>query len=73
MLARPRGTDHARLITVIETVSLCGRGTPEDPAHIQVQYWSTTGKLLAVGISEEVNEEINRTSSFPVPSDRPKP
>ena len=45
--ARPRGTDNARVIRVIETKALVGRGTADDPASIITQYWSLDGKLLA--------------------------
>lgn len=48
--ARPRGTDSARVISVIETEALEGRGTKDDPCRIQKRYWSLEGKLLAVGI-----------------------
>ena len=44
---RPRGTDNARVIRVIETKALVGRGTADDPASIITQYWSLDGKLLA--------------------------
>ena len=46
--ARPRGTDSARLITVIETVSLRGTGTDEtDMCRPLRQYWDLKGNLLA--------------------------
>lgn len=46
--ARPRGTDSARLITVIETVSLRGTGTDEtDMCRPVRQYWDLKGNLLA--------------------------
>ena len=45
--ARPRGTDKARVIRVIVTESLLGRGTADDPVSIITQYWSLDGKLLA--------------------------
>lgn len=44
---RPRGTDSARVIQVIETRSLIGCGTPDDPARIATQYWDFDGNLLA--------------------------
>lgn len=46
-VARPRGTDSAKIIKVIETKSLRGKGTPDDPCRIVRQYWSFNGKLLA--------------------------
>lgn len=45
--ARPRGTDSAKVIPVIRTVALKGRGTDGDPVGRVVQLWSLTGKLLA--------------------------
>lgn len=45
--ARPRGTESAKIISVIETKSLRGRGTEDDMARIVTQYWSLDGKLLA--------------------------
>lgn len=45
--ARPRGTDSAKVIQVIVTESLVGRGTDEDPCYIQKRYWSLDGILLA--------------------------
>lgn len=48
--AEPRGLDSARVIAVIETEALEGRGTKDDPCRIQKRYWSLEGKLLAVGI-----------------------
>ena len=48
--ARPRGTDGARVIQVIETKALEGLGTKDDPCIIKRQYWDFSGKLLAVGV-----------------------
>lgn len=45
---RPRGTDSAKVIAVIETEAIAGRGTEEDPVRSVKQYWSVTGELLAV-------------------------
>ena len=45
--ARPRGTDNARVIQVIETSSLRGRGTEDDPCRDVKQYWDFNGNLLA--------------------------
>ncbi|WP_333788562.1 hypothetical protein [Phascolarctobacterium faecium] len=46
--ARPRGTDSARLIVVIETKALAGAGlATDDIARIKTQYWSLNGTLLA--------------------------
>lgn len=45
--ARPRGTDSAKVIQVIETRSLVGTGVENDPCRIVAQYWSLEGKKLA--------------------------
>ncbi len=45
--ARPRGTDSAKVIQVIETKAMEGRGTPDDPTRIKTQYWDFDGTLLA--------------------------
>lgn len=45
--ARPRGTDNAKVINVIQTKSLLGRGTKEDPVRFIYQYWDLKGNLLA--------------------------
>ena len=44
---RPRGTDSARVTQLIETRSIEGRGTPDDPCRVIIQYWETDGNLLA--------------------------
>lgn len=44
---RPRGTDKAKVIQVIQTESMLGRGIPEDPVRIIYQYWDFKGNLLA--------------------------
>ena len=44
---RPRGTDKAKVIKVIQTKSLIGLGTKEDPVRQIYQYWDFKGKLLA--------------------------
>lgn len=46
-MARPRGTDSARVILVIETTSLRGEGTEQDPCRAVIQYWDFKGNLLA--------------------------
>ncbi|MBQ6686446.1 MAG: carboxypeptidase [Firmicutes bacterium] len=45
--AVPRGTDCARVIRVIETESIRGAGTDEDPCRPVLQYWNFDGELLA--------------------------
>lgn len=44
---RPRGTDSARVIQVIETRAIVGVGIPGDPVREVVQYWSFDGEKLA--------------------------
>ena len=44
---RPRGTDSAKIIRVIETKSLKGRGTEDDLCRCITQYWDFEGNLLA--------------------------
>lgn len=44
---RPRGTDSARVIRVIETISIRGRGTDDDICRMVTQYWDFKGNLLA--------------------------
>lgn len=46
-MARPRGTDSAQVIHVIETKSMRGVGTQEDLSRIVTQYWDFDGNLLA--------------------------
>lgn len=47
-MARPRGTDSAKVIQVIITQSLRGDGqTKEDPCRCVTQYWDFDGRLLA--------------------------
>jgi len=46
--ARPRGTDEAKVIQVIQTKSILGSGnTNEDPVRLIYQYWDFDGNLLA--------------------------
>lgn len=46
-MTRPRGTDSAKIIKVIETKALKGQGTNNDPCRIVTQYWDFKGNLLA--------------------------
>jgi hypothetical protein len=57
---RARGTDSVRIIKVIETKSLRGDGTLNDPFREVIQYWSFDGKLLSEhdGISHTSSSEI---------------
>lgn len=50
--ARPRGTDSAKVIQVIVTEALVGRGTDEDPCYAQKRCWSFDGELIAIGIGD---------------------
>ena len=60
-----RGTDSAKAMTVIRTVSLIGEGTKENPARFLYQYWDLKGKLLAShdaildSISENSSHSLN--------------
>lgn len=45
--ARPRGTDSARVIQVIETKAIRGLGTEKDPVREVTQYWDLEGNFLA--------------------------
>lgn len=42
-----RGTDSARVIQVIKTEALRGKGTQEDLSRVVTQYWDFNGNLLA--------------------------
>lgn len=46
-----RGTDSAKVIQVIVTESLEGRGTADSPYRVIKQYWSLDGELLANDLS----------------------
>lgn len=52
-------TKSARVIQVIETVSLAGDGTDVHPVYELHQYWSMDGKLLAKSDSPEPEIEQN--------------
>lgn len=56
-MVRPRGTDKARVIQVIETESLRGEGTEEDRCRMVKQYWDFDGNLLAENDSCEKEKE----------------
>lgn len=53
---RPRGTDKAKIIKVIRTESIIGRGIPEDPVRYIYQYWDFKGNQLAK--HDTLNEAI---------------
>lgn len=42
-----RGTDSAKVIQVIKTEALRGKGTQEDLSRVVTQYWDFNGNLLA--------------------------
>ena len=46
-MVRTRGTDSARVVSVIETQALRGSGTERDKCRIVTQYWDFDGNLLA--------------------------
>ncbi len=46
-MVRPRGTDSAKVIQVIETISIRGEGTQDDLCRPIKQYWDFNGNLLA--------------------------
>lgn len=46
-MVKPRGVDSAKVIQVIKTESLRGKGTQEDLSRIVTQYWDFDGNLLA--------------------------
>lgn len=53
---RPRGTDKAKVMKVIRTESIIGRGIPEDPVRYIYQYWDFKGNMLAK--HDTLNEAI---------------
>ena len=48
-------TKSARVIQVIETVTLAGDGTDANPVYEVHQYWTLDGKLLAKPVEMEQN------------------
>jgi len=47
----PDGSLRAvKVVQVIMTEALVGKGTPEEPCYIERLYWSMDGELLAVGV-----------------------
>lgn len=46
-MVRPKGTDSTKVIQVIETISLRGKGIEEDKCREVKQYWDFKGRLLA--------------------------
>lgn len=56
-MVRPRGTDKAKVIQVIETESIRGNGTDTDPVRLIKQYWDFEGNLLAENDAREKEKE----------------
>lgn len=56
-MVRPRGTDKAKVIQVIETESIRGNGTDTDPVRLIKQYWDFEGNLLAENDAWEKEKE----------------
>ncbi len=59
-MARPRGTDSAKVIQVIKTEALRGEGTEDDLCRMVTQYWDFVGNLLAENdscVTESVTQE----------------
>lgn len=46
---------YSKLIEVIETKAVVGKGTSEDPVRTVVSYWTKDGKLLTVKDPQEDN------------------
>lgn len=46
MAIKPRGTDSAKVIKVIRTMSLKGTGSENDPCRLVAQYWTLSGRLI---------------------------
>lgn len=51
-----QGTTSARTISVIETKTTIGNGTPDDPVRVVVQYWHLDGTPVK-------NQPIDNASS----------
>lgn len=59
-----RGTDSAKAMTIIRTISLIGEGTKENPARFLYQYWDLKGELLASRdtIRDSTSENLSHRS-----------
>ena len=57
---RPRGTDKAKVMKVIRTESIIGKGIPEDPVRVIYQYWDLKGNLLAKNDTLFMNDLLER-------------
>lgn len=69
---RPRGTDSARIIKVIETKSIRGYGTEIDLCREVTQYWSLDGELLAENDPCAINNKIQNSEKKPTLNDMRK-
>ncbi|WP_207666626.1 hypothetical protein [Faecalibacterium sp. AM43-5AT] len=56
-------TKSARVMQVIETVSLAGDGTDANPVYEVHQYWTLDGKLLAKPGSLEMEQNLSDLST----------
>lgn len=63
MTTIPRTPDSVELIQVIETKTLRGAGTIDDPARIVTQFWSLDGELLA---DDDVHKDYTTGGNPPV-------
>lgn len=63
MNMRARGTDSAKAVTMIKTISICGAGTEKDPVREITQYWDLYGKLIVTLDSFSNQEEIEHEDS----------
>jgi len=57
---RPRGTDKAKVMKVIRTESIIGKGIPGDPVRVIYQYWDLKGNLLAKNDTLFMNDLLER-------------
>ncbi len=63
MNMRARGTDSAKAVIMIKTISICGAGTEKDPVREITQYWDLYGKLIVTLDSFSNQEEIEHEDS----------
>lgn len=45
-----RNIRGAKVVQVIETKEVVGKGTEDSPCYLEHLYWSLDGKLLAIGV-----------------------
>lgn len=43
-----RSSKVVKVIEIIETIVLAGKGTPENPAYLERSYWTMDGELLTI-------------------------